>query len=342
MEKRTFLKSSLAVAGAAATSGIARSLGAQEQPIKLRISHFLPATSHHHTKLFQPWAQRVEKDSGGRIQCEIFPSMQLGGKPPQFYDQARTGVADVAWALPGYTPGRFPLTGVFELPFMTAKTAGATNQAIWEFFNKHLKEEFKDVHVLLTLCHAPGVLHTKDGLVTRMEDLRGKKVRLPTKPVGDALHQLGATPIGMPLTEIYEALSRSVADGVTLPWEAMRSLRLFELVKYHTMTDLYTTVFTVVMNKAKYQSLPPDLKEVIDRNSGSNILAEMGKVWDDAEAQGLQQARDLGHTIGTLSDAEKARWKKLTRPVVDAWIQSTPNGKALYDDAVALIAKYDA
>lgn len=340
MEKRTFLKNSLAAVGAAAASGVVGTLRAQE-PIKLRISHFLSPTSHHHTKLFQPWAQRVEQDSAGRIQCEIFPSMQLGGKPPQSYDLVRTGVADVAWALPGYTPGRFPLTGVFELPFMTAKTASATNQAIWEFYNKRLKEEFKDVHLLLTLSHAPGVIHTKDRLVTKMEDLQGRKIRLPTKPVGDALRLLGATPVGMPLTEAYEALSRSVADGITLPWEAMRSLRLYELVKYHTSTDFYTTVFTIVMNKQKYESLPADLKVVIDKNSGSNILPEMGKVWDDAELQGLQQAREMGHTIGVLSDAEKARWRKLTRPVVDAWIQSTPNGNALYEEAAALIAKYD-
>ncbi|MCD6681514.1 MAG: TRAP transporter substrate-binding protein [Burkholderiaceae bacterium] len=339
MEKRTFLKKSLAVAGAAAASGTIGSLAAQE-PIKLRISHFLSPASHHHTKLFQPWAQRIEKDSGGRIKCEIFPSMQIGGKPPQSYDLARTGVADIAWALPGYTPGRFPISGVFELPFMTAKTAEATSRAIWDFYNEHLKEEFKDVHLLTTLCHAPGLVHTKDRPVTKMEDLHGMKIRLPTKPVGDALKLMGAIPVGMPLTEAYEALSRSVAEGVTLPWEAMRSLRLFELVKYHTTTDLYTTVFTIVMNKHKYESLPAELQAVIDKNTDSNFVSETGRMFDDAESQGLQQAKELGHGIGELSEAEKARWKQVTRPVVDAWIQSTPNGRALYDEANRLIAKY--
>ncbi|HLT27281.1 MAG TPA: TRAP transporter substrate-binding protein [Zeimonas sp.] len=340
MEKRTFLKNSLAVAGAAAVAGVAGPLRAQEQ-VKLRISHFLSPMAPIQTKLFGPWAERVEKDSGGRIKCEIYPAMQLGGKPPQLFDQARTGVADIAWALPGYTPGRFPIIEVFELPFMVARTAEATTAAIWEFYNKHLKDEFKDVHVLLTHCHAPGLVHMKDALVTKMEDLRGKKLRLPTKPVGDALKLLGATPVGMPLPEAYESLSRGVVDGLTVPWEVMRPQRLNELVKYHTATGLYTTVFMVVMNKQKYESLPADLKAVIDKNSGSNIVQEMGKAWDDAELPGLEQAKEMGHTITELSPEEKARWKKVTQPVVDAWIQKTPNGKDLYEEAVALIAKYD-
>ncbi|RPH58988.1 MAG: TRAP transporter substrate-binding protein [Burkholderiales bacterium] len=321
-------------------AGVGRPATAQEQ-VKLRVSHFLSPMAPIQTKLFGPWAQRVEKDSGGRIKIEIYPAMQLGGKPPQLFDQARTGVADIAWALPGYTPGRFPLVEVFELPFMTGRTAEATTQAIWEFYGKHLKDEFKDVHVLLMHCHAPGLVHTKDKLVTRMEDLQGKKIRLPTKPVGDALKLLGATPVGMPLPEAYEALSRGVADAITVPWEVMRPQRLNELVKFHTDTGLYTTVFMVAMNKQKYESLPADLKAVIDKNSGSAIVQEMGKAWDDAEVPGLQQAKEMGHTIGTLSPEEKARWVKTTQPVIDAWIAKTPNGKALYDEAVALIKKYD-
>jgi len=121
----------------------------------------------------------------------------------------------------------------------------------------------------------------------------------------------------------------------------MRPQRLNELVKFHTETGLYTTMFTVAMNKQKYEGLPADLKAVIDKNSGANIVREMGKAWDDAEAPGLAQAKELGHTFGALSADEKARWRKITQPVTDAWIAKTPNGKALYDEAVALIRKYD-
>jgi len=339
MEKRAFLKNSLAVVGASAL-GIAGKARGQES-IKLRMSHFMSPMAPVQTMLFRPWADRVEKDSGGRIKCELYPSMQLGGKPPQLYDQARSGVADIVWAVPGYTPGRFPLTAVFELPFVTASSAEATAQAVWEFYGKRMRDEYKDVHVLLMHCHAPGVVHMKDALVTKMEDLRGKRLRLPTKPVGDALKLMGSAPIGMPVPEAYEALSRGVVDGLTVPWEVMKPQRFNELCRYHTETGLYTNVFLVAMNKQKYESLPPDLKEVIDKNSGDNWIKEAGKAWDDAELPGLEQAKELGHTIVRLSPEEKARWKKTTQPVVDAWISSTPNGKALYDEAVALVAKYE-
>lgn len=340
MEKRTFLKNSLAVAGAAAIGGVARPLRAQEE-VKLRISHFLSPMAPAQTLLLGPWAERVEKDSGGRIKCEIYPAMQLGGKPPQLYDQARTGVADIIWTVPGYTPGRFPMTAVFELPFVVGETAEGTAKAVWAFYKKHLLNEYKDVHPLLLHCHAPGLVHMKDVLVERMEDLKGQKLRLPTKSVGDALKLLGATPIGMPLPEAYEALSRGVADGVTVPWEVMKPQRLNELTKFHTYTGLYTNVFLVAMNKKKYESLPDDLKQVIDKNSGDNWIDEAGKAWDTAELPGLEQAREMGHQIIRLAPEEKERWIKTTRPVIDGWISATPNGSALYDEAVALIDHYE-
>lgn len=341
MEKRTFLKNSLAVAGTAAVGSLAPTVLRAQEPIKLRMSHFLSPMAPAQTMLFQPWAERVERDSGGRIKCEIYPAMQLGGKPPQLYDQCRTGVADVIWTVPGYTPGRFPTAALFELPFVVGDTAEATARAIWDFYKLHLRNEFKDVHPIVLHCHAPGLVHMKDGLITKMEDLKGKKLRLPTKSVGDALKLMGATPVGMPLPEAYEALSRGVADGVTVPWEVMKPQRLNELTKFHTYTGLYTNVFLMAMNKQKYESLPGDLKEVIDKNSGDNFIQEVGKAWDTAELPGLEQAKELGHQITTLSPDEKQRWIDTTRPVVDAWVKANQNGGALLEEARALIAKYE-
>lgn len=336
VERRAFLKTGLAVSGAAA-SGVGAPLAAQDV-VKLRIAHMVPPMHVAHHQLLTPWAQRLEKDSGGRIKCEIYPSMQLGGKPPELYDQARNGVADIIWTVPAYTPGRFPLTTVFDLPFVTGNTAEVTARAIWSFYKKHLRNEYKDVHPLLLHCHAPGFVHMKDTLVQRMEDLKGRKLRLPSKPIGDAVRLMGATPVGMPATEAYEALSRGVAEGVLFPWEPMKAFRLNEMTRFHTVTELYTTVFLVAMNRAKYESLPPDLKQVIDRNSGDNWIDEAGRIWDAADLPSLEQARQLGHTITRLAPEEKERWRKVTQPVVDAWITDTPNGKTLYQDAVSLIA----
>lgn len=332
----------VAAAGLGAAIGImAVTPAAAQEPIKLRVAHFLPATSPAQTKLLKPWADRIEQESGGRLKVEIYPSMQLGGKPPQLFDQVRTGVADVVWTVPGYTPGRFPKVEVFELPFVTASTAEASSQAIWEFYQKNLKEEFKDVHVLLLYAHAPGLIHTKDKLVKTLEDLQGMKIRLPTKPIGEALKALGATPVGMPVSEAYEAMSRGVVDGVTTPWEVVGPTRMNELAKNHTNTSIYTALFLFAMNQQKYESLPADLKAVIDRNSGSNIIRQTGKAWDEAETPAHEEAKKLGHAFHTLSPEEKARWVKATQPVIDAWIARTPDGKQLYEEANSLIRKYE-
>ena len=340
MEKRVFLKRSLAVAGAAAAGSLGRPARASE-PVKLRISHFMSPMAPAQTMLFKPWAERVERDSDGRIKCEVYPSMQLGGKPAQLYDQVRTGVADIAWIVPGYNPGRFPKTAVFDLPFAVGTSAESTAQAIWAFYKKNLTDEFADIHPLLLHCHAPGVLHMKEPDIERMEDLRGRKIRLPTKPVGDALRMMGAIPVGMPVSEAYEAISRGVADGLSLAWEGMKPMRLNELVRTHTAAELYTVVFLVAMNRKKYESLPPDLKEVIDHHSGDHFIREIGRAWDLAELPGIAQAEEMGHRIIRLDPDEKRRWQKTTQPVIDAWIAATPDGRRLYEEAMALIAQYE-
>ena len=147
--------------------------------------------------------------------------------------------------------------------------------------------------------------------------------------------------VGMPMSGAYEALSRGVVNGIAAPWEVMKPQRMNELCRYHTENNLYTSVFIIAMNRQKYESLPDNLKEVIDRNSGDNWIREAGGIWDKAELPGLEQAKGLGHTIIRLSDDETARWRKTAQPVIDAWVSATPDGQRLYDEAIALIGKYE-
>ena len=145
-----------ALAGAVLLGGAA----APAQDVTLRIHHFLPPPAPVPANFITPWAEKVEQESGGRIKVEIYPTMQLGGKPPALYDQARDGVVDIVWTLTGYTPGRFPGTEAFELPFMPAN-AEATSQAAWKFYEKYLTDEFKDVQLIAVHTHGPGLLHVK-------------------------------------------------------------------------------------------------------------------------------------------------------------------------------------
>jgi TRAP-type C4-dicarboxylate transport system substrate-binding protein len=326
----------LAAAGAAlpAAPWVARAA----EPVTLRVSHFLPPTSTAQRQLIEPWAKAVTDGSGGRLKVEIYPAMQMGGKPPQLFDQVRTGVADVVWTLPGYTPGRFPKTEVFELPFMVPD-AETGSKALWAYAEKHLLDsEYAEVHPLALHVHAPGTLHMREDAVTTAADLRGQRIRLPSKPIGEALAALGAAPVGMPVPDTYEALSRGVVSGALLPWEVVGPLRINELTTHHLESDLYTATFLFAMNKARYEGLPADLRAVIDAASGAALVAAAGRAWDTAEAPARQAAVDAGHTVVRLDAAERTAWLEATRPVIDRWTERVEGGAALYEEARALVA----
>ena len=347
MQRRTF---TIAAAGALASGallGLGRRTRAQE--VTLKVAHFLPAAAPAHALFMEPWARQVEAESDGRIKVEIYPAMQLGGRAPQLYDQVRDGIADVVWTLPGYTPGRFPTIEVFELPFLPA-TAEATSQAVQAFYEKHQLQEFADIHPLMFHVHAPGLFHMKGEPIRTLEDLEGKKIRAPTRVINDTLGALGATPVGMPVPQVPEALSRGVVDGVVIPWEVSRPLRVHELTDSHTSfagdRGFYTSVFLYGMNKNVYESLPDDLKTVIDNNSGMALAQKIGKVWDGAEEPGRQAAEEVGAEFYTIEGDELERWKEASEPVIDAWTQQMSangqDGAALVEDARSLIEQYEA
>ncbi len=323
------------------------SLSAVAAEVELKIHHFLPPPSTAHAQFIQPWADKVMKESNGRIDIKIYPAMQLGGKPPQLFDQVREGVADIVWTVPGYTRGRFPLTEVFELPFV-AGTAEATSQASWEFYQKYMQDEYKDVHPILIHTHAPGEFHMRDKPIKTLADLQNTKIRAPTRTINEALNILGATPVGMPVPAVPQALSKGVVDGAMLPYEVTLPLKVHELVKYHTEfggdQGIYTTVFLFGMNKAKYDSLPADLKQVIDNNSGLALAKQIGAIWDKADNPGREAAKKAGNQFNTIEGEELERWKQASQPVVDNWIKAMNdqglNGRQMYDDAKALVAKY--
>ncbi|MDO5622586.1 MAG: TRAP transporter substrate-binding protein [Paracoccus sp. (in: a-proteobacteria)] len=315
--------------------------------ITLKVHHFLPPTTTVQVELIEPWARAVEEQSGGRIEVQIYPAMQLGGKPPQLFDQARDGVVDISWTLLGYTPGRFPRAEVFELPFI-ASTAAATNAALQDYQAKYLTDELAEVHPLLLHVGAPGKFHFKRGPVASLDDLRGLKLRGPSRAMTDALNAMEAVAVGMPVPELPLALTTGVIDGALVPWEVTRDLKLTEITKYHTEFDgengLYTSVFALVMNRAKYDNLPPDLREIIDRNAGAALAAQASAVYDGIEADIRQQALDHGAEITVIATEDQAPWRAAAQPVIDAWVAARDaagdDGMAMLNDARAMIAAH--
>ncbi|MEO8158777.1 MAG: TRAP transporter substrate-binding protein [Betaproteobacteria bacterium] len=330
----------IAVAAMLAGGGVG-----QAQEIILKVHHPLPPSSTAHQKVLEPWCEKITAESKGRIKCQIYPSMQLGGSVPQLYDQVKDGVVDVIWTVAGYSAGRFPLVEVFELPFMV-KNAESTSKALWDYVRLHDADEFKDVHMIAFHVHGGGVFSMIKKPIVQRSDLRGMKVRAPTRQTTKMLAALGATPVGMPVPQVPEALSKGVIDGTLLPYEVMPALKVDELTRYHSgpaasQPMIYTSVFILAMNKARYDGLPADLKKVIDANSGIGLSAQLGRLFDEVE---VLNKKKTGGIVNVISNEEIEQWKKIAQPVIDGWVEDADargaDGKALLKAARDLIAKY--
>ena len=327
---------------------LASASSAMAQTVTLKLHHFLPAGSAAQTMFIKPWCDKIAADSGDKMKCQIYPSMQLGGTPPQLFDQVKDGVVDITWVLPGYTAGRFPLSEVFELPFMMQSAEG-TSKALWDYVQQNASAEFKDVKLLALHVHGDGVFHMTKQPIRTMSDFKGLKLRAPTRQTNKLLAALGATPVAMPVPAVSEALSKAVIDGALVPYEVVPSVKIQELAKFHSETDpaepaIYTSTFVFAMNKAKYDSLPADLKKVIDDNSGQALSGSIGKTFVAADEIGKNLTAKNAHNVIPASELQS--WKKVGDQVTGEWVADVTakgaNGKQLLESARTLIDKYSA
>ncbi len=339
-------KSFLNMVGAAAFA-VGSGTAALAQEVTLNLHQFLPAQANVPKLVLDVWADNVEAASDGRIKIDRYPSMQLGGRPPELMDQAIDGVADIVWTVVGYTPGRYPSTEVFELPFMMTN-ARAMSSAYWQMFEKHMKDtEFKDVHILGTWVHGPGMIHVNKEVKTPA-DMEGLKIRGGSRTVNNLLEKMGATPVGMPVPAVPEGLSKGVIDGTTIPWEVTAALKVPELVGNHTEFEgeaLYTLTFVLAMNKDRYEGLPADLQKVIDDNSGLEFSIFAGGTQADSDGPARALAVDNGNNIVTVSGADLDAWRAVSQPIYDEWVADMESkgidGQALIDEARALMDAYE-
>lgn len=314
----------------------------------LKVAHFWPASALSQQKVLEPWCAKIAEESNNRLECQIYPAMQLGGAPQQLIQQAADGVADIVWTLPGYTSGRFPIIEAFELPFMT-KDAEGGSRALWEFYEKYAQDEFSVIKPLAFNVHDAGHIHNNRREVKKIADMRGLKMRAPTRQTNLMLAKMGATPVSIPLPQMADGLSKGVIDGYVIPWEVVPTLRLHELTKYHTelsseLPSLYTTLFTIAMNKARYDSLPADLQKIIDDNTGADFSAFIGKQWDESVAAARQQAVDQGNTFYTLPKEDVAEWLAVGDSVAADWVKDMNrrghNGQEMLDTAKTFVKQH--
>lgn len=333
---------------AVATACAALSMGASAQTINLKLHHFLGPKAPAHSQMLVPWAERVEKSSGGKVKIEVFPSMTLGGKPPQLINQARDGVVDIVWTVNGYTAGLFPRSEVFELPFVHTNSAVATNLAMRAMYEQYLKPEYSGVHPLFLHVHAGQGIHMVDKEVRKPEDLAGLKMRIPTRTGAWIIEALGAAPVGMPVPDLPQALAKKVVDGAFIPWEIIPPLKLQDITKFQiegpNRVRFGTTTFQVSMNQARWDQLPADVKTAFEANSGAAWVREVGEIWTKSEDYGINLALKAGNQHVVLTEAELAAFRAKLEPVVQRWVKEVKSqgidGEALVKTAREMIAKY--
>ncbi len=329
-----------------ATLGLSIPASAQEHVFKLH--HFLGAEGAVQKKTLEPWAQRVEANSGGKVKIEIFPSMSLGGRPPELVQQARDGTVDMIWTVNGYTPGVFPRSEAFELPNVHTNDPVATNLAMGEMFESDLRQEYAGLEVMFLHTHAGQAVHMREKRVERIEDLQGVKLRIPARTGAWSIEALGAAPAAMPVPELPQALAKGVVGGALIPFEIIPSLKIEQQTKFQIEgQDDYrvgTIVFQLSMNETRWKALPDDVKQAFRDASGTEWLAELGTIWRENDNVGLKVATDAGNEHIVLSTTETAKLKQVLEPVVDRWIEEVSgrgiDGADMVKRARAAIAKH--
>ncbi|MFT6556546.1 MAG: TRAP-type C4-dicarboxylate transport system substrate-binding protein [Sneathiella sp.] len=342
------MRKSIGLLALSAVAGLMLSGTASAAEITLKLHHFLGPKAPAHSKMIVPWAERIEKATNGRVEIKIYPSMSLGGKPPQLPRQVRDGIVDMAWFVNGYAGGLFPRTEVFELPGVHQGSSAATNLAMGEMYEEFLAEEYKGLKPIWLHVHGGNAMHMVDSEIRKPEDLAGKKIRIPSRTGAWVLEALGASPIKTSVPELPQALAKKVIDGALIPFEIIPPLKIQEQTQYQIEGPggkrFGTTTFQVAMNQKVWDNLPADIQKIILDNSGPEWQKEVGNVWDASEKGGLGVATKSGNTHVVLSDAEWTVFEGKMAPVVDRWIEEVSSkgidGRKLYDTAVATVKKH--
>lgn len=318
---------------------------AAAQDVTLRFQHFVNPASANPAYFMAPWAEAIEAQSNGRIKVELYPFMQLGGSAANMYDLIADGAVDGGWVIPGYQPGRFPEVEAMELPFMTSKSAEEASRAAWEFTQKHLLDDFADVHLVAAHMHGRGLVHLIGDAPETVEDFAGLDLRGPSRAATLLLREMGANPVGMPVPAFPEALAKGVLDGGVITWEQAPSLKLDELTDSHTDVagdrSLYNLFFLWAMNKDVYEGLDPELQAVIDANSGLMASAWAGRAHDIGDAESREVMVASGNQIAELSPEVTDEIKALGDTVIEDWIAEMDakglDGAGLVRDAQAAV-----
>lgn len=339
MIKRTIIASLLMVATVITTAAMAAN------PIQLKLSHFLPSTHPTQRDFLEPWAQELEARTNGQVKVQIFPAGSSFGHVAKQMDQVRAGVVDIAHGLSGIPRGRLPRTSIIDLPFLV-RGADAASKTLWKLYPDYLKSEYRGVKVLALHAHNAGLIHTGSKKVSTMDDLNGLRLRTPSLAISMMLESLGASPVGMPPTQVYENLEKGVIDGTVFTWEAVNGFKLYEPLNYHLDAKAYTTSFYFVMNERKYKSLPADVRKVIDEMSGETLVNRFGDWWKQWDQPGIDAATKKGNEITQLTDEQRDKWRERLAPMIEKYLagleqKGIRDAREIYQKAQEYVVEFE-
>lgn len=311
--------------------------------IELRLAHAW-ATNHLMHIVISKWADDVNKATDGRVKITIYPGGALS-TAAQLYDTAATGVADMAWMLHGYTPGKFPATSVIELPFMGNSALNST-RILWDLMAKYpqFAQEHQGVKILYIWGIDTGQVMTTNKSVKTMADAKGLKVRVGSASQSPMAEDIGATPVLMNISDLYDSLQKGVINGALLGHSAIKTFNLKDIVKYMTMVNMFTNTQAVVVNNNSWAKIPKQDQDII---LGLSLQkeSEVSALAYNAEADAaLQMAKDAKMDIYTLPADERAKWITAMTPIYQQWVKDVTAkglpGQAIFDDAMKLNDKY--
>jgi TRAP-type C4-dicarboxylate transport system substrate-binding protein len=317
---------------------------AQDKPVALKLAHWVPP-SHPLQKAMEEWGTSLEKATNGTVTFKVFPSQQLG-KAFDHYDMARDGIADVTYINPGYQPGRFPIIGAGELPFLMADAKGGS-QALDAWYRAYAEKEMKDVKFCLGFVHDPGAIHSRTKKVMVPGDIRGMKIRPAHATIAAFVTQLGGTNVQASAPEVRDIMEKGVADAVTFPWGSVPLFGIDKVTKYHMEVPLYATTFAWVMNKAVYNNMSAAQKKAVDEHCTNEWALKVAGPWADYERAGIQKLKsDPAHEVYPISAEQVAEWRKAAEPLQEKWAEGVRKAggdpDAIFKALKSALAKYSA
>ena len=335
------MRRSTFILAAALAASLAVPALAQDKPVEWRFSHWVPPSHPMHVGALA-WAESIKKASNGTIDIKIFPAQQLG-KAFDHYNMGRDGIVQVSHANPGYEPGRFPIMGAAELPFLVAN-AKEGSAAIDAWYRKYAPKEMADVKYCLTFVHDPATIHTTKKKVVMPEDIKGMKMRPANATIARWIVLMGGTNVQASAPEARDVLEKGVAEGILFPWGSIVLFGIDKVTKFHIDTAMYVTEQTWILNKAAYEALSPAQKKVMDDHCSSDWTYKIGAPWADMEAGGKGKIKaQAGHEVYPITAAQLAAWRKAAEPLHAEWEANVKKAghdpKAVFQDLKNEIAK---